>query len=291
MEFFDKLGKKASNAYKMTADKTGKIAKETKLKLKINELKTKVNDIYEDIGKKVYEKHIREEDISIEKDIEEYCTKIDVLSDEIDNLLKQCLELKDKKQCPNCYKEIAIEDNFCSNCGAKQTQEQPREAQILEDLENSEIDEDNKMEEKIVKENLQNDLENNNKQEYNKENKYNKEKKDNKDNKDNKEDKENKENKENKDNKDNKENNGNKENSQKDEEKNSDNEKNNDSNATSNLEKTVAIESDVEMQEGENYDYYEDNEQSIDNNYEDNEQNVDNNYKYNEQDEDEDEDE
>ena len=26
MEFFDKLGKKASEAYKMTADKTGKMA-------------------------------------------------------------------------------------------------------------------------------------------------------------------------------------------------------------------------------------------------------------------------
>ena len=53
MEFFDKLGKKASEAYKMTADKTGKIAKETKIKLKIGELRTQVNDVYEEIGKKV----------------------------------------------------------------------------------------------------------------------------------------------------------------------------------------------------------------------------------------------
>ena len=45
MEFFDKLGKKASEAYKMTADKTGKIAKETKNKLKIGELKSQVNDL------------------------------------------------------------------------------------------------------------------------------------------------------------------------------------------------------------------------------------------------------
>ena len=30
MDFFDKLGKKASEAYKVTADKTGKIAKEAK---------------------------------------------------------------------------------------------------------------------------------------------------------------------------------------------------------------------------------------------------------------------
>ena len=57
MEFFDKLGKKASEAYKMTADKTGKIAKETKMKFKIGELRSQINDIYEEIGKKVYEKH------------------------------------------------------------------------------------------------------------------------------------------------------------------------------------------------------------------------------------------
>ena len=37
MEIFDKIGKKASEAYKMTADKTGKIAKETKLKLRMND--------------------------------------------------------------------------------------------------------------------------------------------------------------------------------------------------------------------------------------------------------------
>ena len=83
MEFFDKLGKKASEAYKMTADKTGKIAKETKIKFKIGELRTQVNDVYEEIGKKVYEKHVLEGKISIENEIEEYCTKLDVLSDEL----------------------------------------------------------------------------------------------------------------------------------------------------------------------------------------------------------------
>ena len=94
MDFFDKLGKKASEAYKVTADKTGKIAKETKIKLKIGELKSQISDIYEEIGKKVYEKHVRKEDMCIKKDLEELCTKIDVLSDEIDGLLQQSLELK-----------------------------------------------------------------------------------------------------------------------------------------------------------------------------------------------------
>ena len=37
MEFFDKLTKKASETYKGAAEKTSKLAKEAKLKLKINE--------------------------------------------------------------------------------------------------------------------------------------------------------------------------------------------------------------------------------------------------------------
>ena len=162
MDFFNKIGKKASDAYKMTADKTGKIAKETKIKLKMNELKTQVHELYEEIGRKVYEKHVREEDISIKKDLEEECTRIDVLSDEIESLLKQCLDLKDKKQCSKCYVEIEKDMNFCYNCGQKQTDEPAREVEILEDLENSEIEEDNKNEEKIVKEELEENLNNKN---------------------------------------------------------------------------------------------------------------------------------
>ncbi len=160
MEFFDKLGKKASQAYKVTADKTEKIAKETKLKFKIGELKTQINNIYEEIGKKVYEKHIREEDICIKKDLEEQCTKIDVLSDEIDSLLKECLTLKNKKQCHNCYKELEKEDKFCSNCGSKQTDEPYQEVEVLEELRNIEVDSDKDMEKQMVMEELEEKIEN-----------------------------------------------------------------------------------------------------------------------------------
>ena len=158
MEFFDKLGKKATEAYKVTADKTGKIAKETKMKFKIGELKTQINDLYEEIGKKVYEKHVREEEICIKKDLEEQCTKIDVLSNEIEDLLKQCLELKDKKQCPECHKEIEKDDKFCSNCGKKQTNEPPKEVEILEKLEEIEVDENKENEKQIVIEELEQEI-------------------------------------------------------------------------------------------------------------------------------------
>ncbi len=120
MDFFNKLGKKASEAYKVTADKTGKLAKEAKLRMKISELKDEISDIYEEIGKLVYENHVREEKQDISKVLDEKCTKIDCLSDEIEAFLKQCLDLKDKKQCPNCYTEIEKDVRFCPQCGIQQ---------------------------------------------------------------------------------------------------------------------------------------------------------------------------
>ena len=149
MAFFDKLGKKASEAYKMTADKTGKIAKETKIKFRIGELKSQINDIYEEIGKKVYEKHVKKEEISIENDLEEQCTKIDVLSDEIESLLKECLELKDKKQCPKCFKEIEKNAKFCPSCGAKQEEIEVKEVEILEDVEKPKAEDDDLIDNQI----------------------------------------------------------------------------------------------------------------------------------------------
>ncbi|MBQ3415670.1 MAG: hypothetical protein IJH39_10115 [Clostridia bacterium] len=120
MEIFDKIGKKATEAYKITTDKTGKIAKETKLKIKMNNLKSDISDIYEEIGKRAYEKHNLKENVELEKYFEQEFTEIDVLSEQIDSILKEILELKDKKQCEKCFTNIDKECKFCPNCGAKQ---------------------------------------------------------------------------------------------------------------------------------------------------------------------------
>lgn len=131
MDFFDKLGKKASEAYKVTADKTGKLAKEAKLRMKMNENKSEINNIYKEIGKKVYEKHVREENIDIKTELEEECTKVDVLSAEIETCLKSILELKEKKQCEQCHTEIDLDATFCPKCGAKQPEIEVKEAEVV----------------------------------------------------------------------------------------------------------------------------------------------------------------
>lgn len=157
MEFFDKLGKKASEAYKVTADKTGKIAKEAKLKMKMADLKGQANDIYMEIGKKVYEKHVKEETLDIKKELEEECTKLDVISDEIDSILKECIDLKDKKVCQKCYSQIEKNMKFCPECGAKQ-----EETEKNEDVKQVEVVEEPNGDEKepeIITENIDSKIE------------------------------------------------------------------------------------------------------------------------------------
>ena len=65
MEFFEKLGKKASETYKTAAEKTNKIASDTKLKAKINDCKSKIKDVYTEIGKKVYQKYALDGELNI----------------------------------------------------------------------------------------------------------------------------------------------------------------------------------------------------------------------------------
>ena len=135
MGFFDTLGKKASEAYGATAKKTGELAREAKLKMKINENKSNINDLYKEIGKKVYEKHVREEYIDIKSELEEECSKIDILSSEIETCLASILELKNKKQCIKCFAEIAADAAFCPKCGEKQPEVEVKEAEIVENEE------------------------------------------------------------------------------------------------------------------------------------------------------------
>ena len=71
MDFFNKLTKKAKDTYDVASKKTGELAKEAKLRMKMNENKSDINELYKEIGKKVYEKHVLSEEINIKTDLEE----------------------------------------------------------------------------------------------------------------------------------------------------------------------------------------------------------------------------
>ena len=142
MDFWDKLTKKASETYKGASEKTSKIARETKLKMKMNENKSKINDLYEEIGKKVYQKHVANEEVNVKEDIKEECEKIDVLSHEIEECQKEIWDLSDNKQCPNCKSKISKDDTFCPNCGTKQEEEKVHEVEVVEEVKEEDIKEE-----------------------------------------------------------------------------------------------------------------------------------------------------
>ena len=148
MSFFNELSKK-------TTETTAKIATEAKLKIEIAENKEKIKDLYVELGRKIYENHIREEKLNIHEFISEDCSKIDEISKQIENARKEILVLNNKKMCKKCYAEIETDYIFCPQCGEKQTEEKTVLQDAEEKLETANISSKNEKEAEIVKEELQ----------------------------------------------------------------------------------------------------------------------------------------
>lgn len=140
MEFFNKLGDIANKTYKNASQKTGEIAKEAKIKMKMNENKGKIKDLYEEIGKIVYQKHIHGDEVEIEEDLNTYCSQIDELSSKIEKAQEDVLALKNKRICENCYAEIELKAKYCPHCGFEQPEENK------EDVKEDNIDDKNVIE-------------------------------------------------------------------------------------------------------------------------------------------------
>ena len=145
MDFFEKLGKKATETFNSAAEKTNKIASEAKLRIKINDCKSKIKDVYQDIGKVVYQKFVLDGSLEVKEDIQEQLTKIKEYTDKIEEYERQILELTNLKQCENCKNKIDKNAKFCPECGAEQPQEEVHEVEVIEgedDVKPENLDED-----------------------------------------------------------------------------------------------------------------------------------------------------
>ena len=119
MDFFNKLGKKTTEAYQTAKEKTTKLSEELKLKGKISDCKEKIDNEYKAIGKIVYEKMKAGEDASKEE-ITPKCEEIERLKENIEKAEVELLALKNIKKCSDCGTELDLNADFCSICGAKQ---------------------------------------------------------------------------------------------------------------------------------------------------------------------------
>lgn len=121
-KIMDKISRKAVDTYRVASKQAGKVTKEIKLKTQMAENKSKIQELYEDIGKIVYEKYVLKEEINIESDLLNNCSMIDTLANENENIRMELLRLKDLKQCPKCHYEIYYDFHYCPNCGYEQNQ-------------------------------------------------------------------------------------------------------------------------------------------------------------------------
>lgn len=113
MAFLENLGKAAQAA----AKKSGELVEVTKLNVNINSEEDKIQKLYAQIGKSIYERYSATGEVSDE--IRETCEAITVHEQNIKGLREKIADIKGTKQCVGCGAEMEKTQIFCSKCGAK----------------------------------------------------------------------------------------------------------------------------------------------------------------------------
>lgn len=113
MAFLENLGKAAQAA----AKKSGELVEVTKLNVNINSEEDKIQKLYAQIGKSVFERYSASGEAS--DDIRETCEAITVHEQNIKGLRDKIAEVKGTKQCIGCGTEMEKTQIFCSKCGTK----------------------------------------------------------------------------------------------------------------------------------------------------------------------------
>lgn len=134
-EIFEKLrsgaGKIKKNAAKVTKQvvrKTNDAVSQTKLSFAINDTENKIAEIYEEMGRNVYRKYLKNGEIC--DDMAESCAQVDKLLAEVDDLKEKVAELKHSVKCPSCGDYNRNGSLYCSKCGTElrsNTQEEETE--------------------------------------------------------------------------------------------------------------------------------------------------------------------
>lgn len=117
-EISKKVGDAATETYNTVAEKSGKMIEDAKMKMSISSKESEISEVYEGMGKTVYEMYKSGEDVG--KVFTKESKKIDKLNDEIEEMNKKILYNKNLRICATCGKTIVLDSTFCSGCGTKQ---------------------------------------------------------------------------------------------------------------------------------------------------------------------------
>ena len=122
-EFFDRIKVQASRAKdeakkitKQVVNKTNSLLGQTKVSFAISEAESKIDDIYKEIGKNIFNNYNNGDDFGTQ--INESCEKIAALMEEVFSLQETLAELKVNVRC-ECGELNPKKSTYCSKCGQK----------------------------------------------------------------------------------------------------------------------------------------------------------------------------
>ena len=117
MDFLENLGKRVGEAAQAVAKKSGGLVEITKLTVNINSEEDRIQKLYTQIGKSIFEKY----SVSgvTEHEAREFCETIKLHEQNIKALRVKIAEIKGTKQCVGCGTDMEKTQMFCSKCGAK----------------------------------------------------------------------------------------------------------------------------------------------------------------------------
>ncbi len=109
-EIVEKIKKAVSVTTQKAVKFSGDAVDFTKLKIKIADIKSKLDDKYIQIGMAVY-------DGCDNSDIEAVCEEIALLRQELDEHKRKLSEYKNQRVCSSCGAVCENDDTFCKKCG------------------------------------------------------------------------------------------------------------------------------------------------------------------------------
>ena len=111
---FTKIKKGFTIAAQKTKETSESVFEIAKLKYKLVEINSEIEENFKKIGKLVYNAG-EEEDIT--EGIKELCEEITSLSEKRDDMQENFNELVNKKQCPKCGMKLDKDFEYCPKCG------------------------------------------------------------------------------------------------------------------------------------------------------------------------------
>lgn len=127
MPFFDNLGKKVGEAAQAAAKKSNELVEVTKLNMAVNSEEDKANKLYGEMGRKIYENY--KQGMQTSPDFSSEFEQLNVCEQNIKDIRKKIMDLKNVKLCQKCGAELAETAMFCPKCGAKQEEVPPVQQQ------------------------------------------------------------------------------------------------------------------------------------------------------------------